>query len=94
VVVSAQDLPPVLDSEGAARLLCCAPKTVEEAARNGDLPGHKWGEGWAYPTEALLRRINEIAWQKMLERRALAEAPPNSTLVKVQTNYRQPPALQ
>lgn len=94
--MNARDLPPVLDSEGAAGLLFCAAKTVEERCRTGDLPGEKFGDGWAIPTLALLQRVNEIAVAKMLERRAAAEKPVRPVLVQVgrHSNERTPPPLQ
>lgn len=95
-MTAAQDLPPVLDSEGAAKLLFCAQKTVEERCRIGDLPGEKFGDGWAIPTFALLQRVNEISIEKMLERRAAAEKPVRPNLVQVGRHNveRQPPPLQ
>lgn len=62
-------LPPIMDAAAWADLLQCSQKTVEERMRTGDLPGEKFGDPWICPTEAMLARLNEIAVERMLERR-------------------------
>jgi excisionase family DNA binding protein len=85
-------LGPVQTPESAAALLRCSPKTIEERLRAGDLPGEKFGEGWILPTEALLRRVNEIAIERMAERR---KQPEKASLQLVgKPARRAPPALQ
>jgi excisionase family DNA binding protein len=61
-------LPPVLDAAQAAQIMRCSQKTAEEMLRDGELPGVKWGEGWALPTRAFIERLNELALDQMLER--------------------------
>lgn len=62
-------LPAILTPEIAALLVRCAPKTIEERLRDGDLPGDKLGEGWILPTEAFLHVLNENCMESMLKRR-------------------------
>lgn len=54
-------LPPVMVVEDVAALLKCSPRTVEDRARAGTLPGVKFGESWVFPAQALLEAINEQA---------------------------------
>lgn len=86
-------LGPILVPEEAATLLRCTARTVEDRLRAGDLPGEKFGEGWILPTQALLQRINEIALEKMIERRNRQEKAPAFALVE-NGGRRAPPALQ
>lgn len=65
-----ETLPPILTPELAGELLRCAPKTVEDMLRAGDLPGRKFGDSWVLPTVAFLEVVNEIARETMLELRA------------------------
>lgn len=77
-----------------AQILGCSTKTVQERLRLGDLPGEKFGEDWICPTEAMLARINEIAIQKMMARRAAASKPQAPKLVAVGGQVkRTPPPL-
>lgn len=85
------ELPPILDASAAAELLLCSVKTVEERLRLGDLPGEKFGDGWAVPTAALLERVNEIAREKMLERRAARSQSARPHLVAVGHGHRRAP---
>ncbi len=62
-------LPPIMSTAQWAELLGCSVKTLQERLRTGDLPGEKFGDDWVCPTEAMLQRINEIAVEKMMERR-------------------------
>lgn len=62
--------PEVFDAAQAAKLLRCAETTVEERARRGDLPGLKFGDGWIFPRDALLARLNELALEEAARRRA------------------------
>lgn len=55
--------PVVLDVAEVATLMRCSPKTVQERARTGDLPGLKWGDDWVFPAGALARRLDELAMQ-------------------------------
>ncbi|MNL84786.1 Helix-turn-helix domain protein [compost metagenome] len=47
-----------------ADLLDCEPSTVEEKARNHELPGVKIGRSWLFPRQALMQRLNEMALAK------------------------------
>lgn len=52
---------PILSIGEVAVLLECAPKTVENQLRAGELPGVKFGTGWICPTEALIETLNDLA---------------------------------
>lgn len=90
------NLPPILIPEEVAPLLRCSARTVEDRLRVGDLPGEKFGEGWILPTQALIDRVNEIAVEKMLERRKAANDLPRPRLVSVggKAPGRAPPRLE
>lgn len=44
-----------------AELLQCAPDTVRELARDGVLPGLKFGRDWVFPAGALFQRLDDLA---------------------------------
>jgi hypothetical protein len=89
--VSDTSLPPILTSSEAAAILRCTPKTVEDRLRAGDLPGEKFGESWILPSVAFMQRVNEIAIEKMLERRALRGELPDLVHVGVRRGRRELP---
>lgn len=82
----------MLTVDQVAELLRCAPSTIRERCRAGDLPGEKFGEDWILPTRALIERVNEIAVEKMLERRK-KDAPNLVSVGGGGTGKRQPPSL-
>ena len=59
----------VYTADQAAELLGCSPKTVEEMARDGRLPGLKPGGSWVFPAGALARRLDELAIEEAALRR-------------------------
>jgi excisionase family DNA binding protein len=71
----------IYTTEGAAKLLQCSVKTIEERLRTGDLPGEKFGDSWVLPGQALIERVNEMAKAKAAERRLVRNTP--APLVKV-----------
>ena len=88
------ELAPIIDPEQAAGLLRCTARTVEDRLRSGDLPGEKFGESWVIPTAAFLQRVNEIALEKMLERRDTRKPDvPRFAKVQFQPARRRPPEL-
>ena len=70
---------PLLDSDQVADLLKCSTRTVEDYARSGRLPAAKFGDGWVFPSEALMRAVNRIAEEEAGKRLA----PPKPSAVKV-----------
>jgi hypothetical protein len=83
----------VLDVDQVAELLRCAPKTVQERARLGELPGLMWGRDWVFPVGALARRLDELA---LANKPAPAAASPSAVLVQMNAGKRPrraPPAL-
>lgn len=60
----------IYTAEQAAQLLGCSIKTVEEMARQGELPGIKPGGGWVFPAGALAQRLDELAMEQAAKRRS------------------------
>lgn len=61
---------PLMDSTEVATLLKCSERTVEDHARAGRLPAVKFGDGWMFPTDALLRAVNSMAEAEAAKRAA------------------------
>jgi excisionase family DNA binding protein len=59
----------ILTAAEAANLLGCEPETICEKLNRGELPGVKFGRGWAIPRTALLETINDLARRNITERR-------------------------
>lgn len=51
------DVPLVLDTAGAARLLRCSSNLVRELAEAGTLPGRKVGKDWRFSRDAVLASL-------------------------------------
>lgn len=81
-------LPPILTVEELAALCKCSPRTAEDKARSGVLPGLKMGESWIFPTEATLRAINRLAEEEATTRAKPTEARAVKKLVPVKTPTR------
>ena len=60
---------PLLESPQVADMLRCSVRTVEDHARSGILPGVKFGEGWVFPFDALMRAINRLAEEEASRRK-------------------------
>jgi excisionase family DNA binding protein len=67
----------IYTADQAAALLGCSVKTVEEMARQGELPGIKPGGGWVFPAGALAQRLDQLALEQADRRRK--PAPPVAT---------------
>lgn len=73
---------PLMDSTQVATLLKCSERTAEDYARSGRLPAVKFGEGWMFPADALLRAVNRMAEEEAAARlkpiaaKAIAAAAP------------------
>jgi excisionase family DNA binding protein len=65
----------IYTADQAAQLLGCSVKTVEEMARQGELPGIKPGGGWVFPAGALAQRLDQLALEQAAKRRGPATAP-------------------
>lgn len=76
----------ILSKEEVADMLDCEPSTVEEKARNHELPAVKIGRSWLFPRQALLQRLNEMALARPVVSR------PRAVAYEVQKK-RSPPAL-
>lgn len=90
---------PPLSVDQVAQLLLCAPDTVRELARSGQLPGLKPGRDWIFPAGALFTRLDQLATEGATTRRSPAK--PSATLHTMpggpsgasRRAGRQPPAL-
>ena len=51
----------ILSVEEVCELLQCEPYSLGEAVRSGRLPGIKYGRSWVFPSEALIKVLNEQA---------------------------------
>jgi excisionase family DNA binding protein len=60
----------MMSSDEVAAYLDCKPKTVEEAARSGRLPGVKYGYSWRFPRSALDEALHIEAMRAMNKLRA------------------------
>lgn len=63
----------ILTTDVLAEMLRCDEKTVCERLVVGDLPGTKFGRSWIVPSDALFKRINELAIEEAAERRRTAQ---------------------
>jgi excisionase family DNA binding protein len=64
----------ILNTQEAADLLCCSTDKVCELARDGSLPGLKFGEGWIFPLGPLLEAINDMALVASRTRRGIPQS--------------------
>jgi excisionase family DNA binding protein len=76
----------ILNKDQVAKLLDCEPSTVEEKARNHELPAVKIGRSWLFPREALMQRLNEMALARPTPTRPQA-------VIKQSVKRRGPPSL-
>lgn len=58
-----------IDSEACADLLHCAAKTVEELARQGKLPGMKFGNSWMFFRDQVISEAKKMALEEAAQRR-------------------------
>lgn len=83
-----QAFQPPLSVDQVAQLLLCAPDTVRELARSGELPGFKPGRDWIFPAGALFARLDQLATASAEERRSPGK--PTATLHAMPAAGRQP----
>lgn len=77
----------IMRKEEVAEWLDCEPSTVEEKARNRELPAVKIGRSWLFPRQAMLQRLNEMALAK-------PEPPkPTGVIATGKKGRKAPPAL-
>lgn len=79
----------VLDENDVAELLDCEPSTVQEKARQGELPAVKFGRSWRFPRAALLESLNA----KALANKPKPPLDPKGVTVGKVKSPRQPPTL-
>ena len=83
----------ILTKEQVAELLQCDVLTLEDKARNGELPGLKVGRSWVFPREALLQRLNEMALASPVKARTRATARRERVQAEIERNRRLAPVL-
>ena len=72
----------ILSVEDVSEMLKCAPSTVRERTRIGDLPGVKFGDDWVYPLGILIGAVTELAASGVAARRgAPPQTPPTQAFV-------------
>ena len=70
----------IYTTDQMAVLLGCSTKTVEQRARDGDLPGLKFGDGgWVFPAGAVALRLDQLALDEAAKRRK-GDAPAATTI--------------
>lgn len=79
--------------EQAAQALGCETPTVEQALRDGDLPGVRYGRSWVIPESALAERLHAKALEEAAQRRNAAYDLPKPAAVLREVKRRVPPAL-
>ena len=82
----------IYTADQAAALLGCSVKTVEEMARQGELPGIKPGGGWVFPAGALAQRLDQLALEQAARRRT--PAAPMATTVQPVSKARRGPKVR
>jgi len=70
----------IIGAAECADLLDCSEAQVEEAARNGELPGFKVGRGWRFVYRDLLEFLAERGRREAAERAARRQATSTGTL--------------
>lgn len=83
----------IYTAEQAAALLGCSVNTVEEMARQGQLPGIKPGGGWVFPAGALALRLDELAIDEAERRRRPRPATATTSLARAGKTKRGPRVL-
>lgn len=82
-----------LDSEACAFLLHCEAKTVEEMARQGLIPGVKFGKSWVFFRDQLIDAAKAIALEEAEKRRAAPQPQATAVYVGLPTRKRRPPPV-
>lgn len=81
-----------IDSEACAALLHCAAKTVEELARQGKLPGMKFGNSWMFFRDQVISEAKKMAIEEAAQRRTqLTSVPPVAVHLGFPTKKRRSP---
>lgn len=73
--------PALLTVRELAALLNCEPKTVEDAARSGRLPGFKYERSWVFPRTAVVQALHEEAMRNLMPRQPRIRPQPLAALV-------------
>lgn len=58
----------ILTEKDVADLLICEPATVQECARNAELPGLKFGRAWIFPRSALMEFLHSQALARKINK--------------------------
>jgi hypothetical protein len=86
-----------IDAKQAAELLFCSEAEAEQAARDGEIPGIKFGRGWVFVKHDLIAFIAEEARAQAQQRRAKKHPAPvqmgMDPAPKDKRARRQPPTL-
>ncbi len=60
---------PILTAEEVAELLRCSVRTIEDHARAGRIPGHKFGDGWVFAADLVVEAVKEMSLEGAKRRR-------------------------
>ena len=53
-----------MNAEEVASLLECSKRTVEDHARDGTLPGVKFGDGWVFASELVVEAVKRMSLER------------------------------
>ena len=59
---------PILTAAQVAELLCCSPRTVEDYAREGRIPGAKFGDSWVFAADLVVDAVKRISLEQAAKR--------------------------
>lgn len=80
---------PIMNAEQVAALLGCSKRTVEEHARDGTLPGAKFGDGWVFAADLVVDAVKRIS----LERNKPTRNPAPRAVKVSEPSRRKPPGM-
>ncbi len=87
------DSGPILTAAQVANLLRCSERTVEEYARDGRIPGAKFGDGWVFAADLVVEAVKRISLEAAAERRK-AQQPAGVKVEQPGRPKRKPPGLR
>jgi excisionase family DNA binding protein len=90
---SMTDCGPILTAAQVANLLRCSERTVEEYARDGRIPGAKFGDGWVFAADLVVEAVKKISLEAAAERRK-AQQPAGVKVEQPVRSKRKPPGLK
>ena len=63
---------PIMNAEQVAALLGCSKRTVEDHARDGTLPGAKFGDGWVFAADLVVEAVKRLSLERQKPKPTMA----------------------